>query len=128
MSNKTPKLYGFYSGYVDAGDKPQRLADDLECDAVIMSVWTTYDNGTDAPKNDAGGNPIPNGPAFVSAEIETYWGFGGNCVHQLFPGDNTDYIWVKNARDIYVRRNVNGSQDVRVSYSLFKFADREKLG
>ncbi len=49
---KDRKLVGFYTSFKDAADQPARLMDDsLECDLVLLSVTTTFDDLSGAPKS-----------------------------------------------------------------------------
>jgi hypothetical protein len=109
------KLRAFYSSYVDATAEPQLVAEDKPCDAIVLSVWAVEDDTLDTIK--------PGSGSYIDdARQEIYWGVR-NCVHPIYPGDTSDYIYVANANDISVRRNKQKGETTRVAYTLFKFVE-----
>src|SRR5262249_26371148 len=97
------RLEGFYSNILVATPEIARLHDeDIPCDYIPLSV-----NNTDNSPSDTYLTKDPNN-LYDEAELEIYWGFDNNPVHQIFPTQPWPYlIPVSNCRDIFVRCNVN---------------------
>lgn len=110
------RLKLIYSSYADVDPNGRLMHEDLDCDAVLLSNWTTLDNTTDTSKAGAARGVDPGG-------LEIYWGFREVGVHPLYAGETTDYIFVDNLADIFARANKTNVGTVRVSFSCFIFVD-----
>jgi hypothetical protein len=107
------KLRAIFSGYWDASEAPETLAErSLECDAVILSVWTVQDDKLDTPKIQ------PAGGEFI------FWGVKGTPAIQLFAGAAPFYIYVSNLKDISVR--AAHTRQARIFYCCFKYVSEKE--
>ncbi len=114
------KLFGFYSSFKNATGATEKLTEiDIPCDFVMLSLWSVTDDLNDAPIPEyvppSGG--VPEGSE-ATRPILILYGFGGQAVHELAPGETTRLIPCRNVREVYVRALKNAH--TRVYFSCFK--------
>jgi hypothetical protein len=114
---KGRKLVGFYTGYISTDTNPRQLIEDLPCDFVILSVQTTLDDNIDTLK-------ATGSFAYFDTNEEVYWGFGTVCIHQIFPGETTQYLAVRNANQLSVRCSKSNS-GIAVAFSAFRYEEED---
>ncbi|HEX8636639.1 MAG TPA: hypothetical protein VF692_01150 [Pyrinomonadaceae bacterium] len=104
------KLKGVKS-YRDKADPKTKNLKEYPCAAVKLSVSTNIDNGGDDKLIGASENFYEN------ENYEVYWGFFGAAIHQIFPGQTTDYIYVENLSDLSIRCNkaIESGMDLNIS-------------
>ncbi len=107
--------------------EPARLPN-TACDAVMLTVPNVAAAAT------GGGEDGQNRASFLASDthaapdasgtyaetgLEIFYGFVGNCVHQLFPLDKPVLLGVSNLDEIYVRC-ANGAARAPVAFSCFR--------
>lgn len=113
------RLKGVLSSKKEAERNSARLHEDFPCDEVWLTVQNVEDDNEDTRKQpDDGGR-------YETTDDEIFWGFGGDCVHQLFPTD-TVRVPVTNANEIFVRSNRQKGAETMVAFSCFEDINREK--
>ncbi len=109
QNNVNGQMQGFRSAYFDAEREAKQLPKE-ECTLVLLSLWNT--------KADGSGDSIFEG--VDPPKYEIYWGFEGQCVHELLPGETTPfYIPVENLDQIWVKCSAK-IEKTRVYYSCFR--------
>lgn len=106
------KLKGVKSFIFPVTRKIQNLPD-FACAAVKLSVSNSVDDGADL-KLESESKGI-----YEADNYEIYWGFAGSPVHQIFPTQTSDYIYVGDLSDISVRCNKNNAEGTQLNISVF---------
>ena len=84
------KLNGFYSSFVNATGKTEKLTEiDIPCDAVMLSLWSVTDDLTDTPLPEYNA-PTGNAPEAGEAvkPVLIFYGFGGQARTRTGGGTN----------------------------------------
>ena len=114
---KNRHFKGVHSGKLPATGAAQPLMKNFQCDFVMLSVLNTLDDGADTTMaTDSNGE-------YETSDLQIYYGWGGACVHPLFPTETTTFLPVENANEIFVRNSLNKGSNTLVTFTLFRYVE-----